>query len=213
MIELYFSAMSSIVWQHFQKTKEKGKAKCLKCPKILSCKGSSTSSLLNHLKNIHKISIEAEDRPSSSQTDPIVTPNPPIKTFLKKTTLGQVLAQCVAEDGISVNALQNSKMARSYLKSLNLEMPSSNTTIWKLIYEFYEQKKVEYIELFKKKKAKNEKFSIVVDEWTDHSNFKYLNVSIRCLDTSSQNLEVFIVFILIFVLTTNYSLYLFRFSI
>ena len=47
----------SDVWDNFKKVGP-DKACCNHCNKMLSCKGSSTSSLHNHLKTVHKIIMD-----------------------------------------------------------------------------------------------------------------------------------------------------------
>lgn len=41
----------------FQEKKESANAQCLKYPKTIACKGSSTSGLVRHLAHVHKINI------------------------------------------------------------------------------------------------------------------------------------------------------------
>ena len=52
----------SLVWKHFTKNAHSEKAKCNKCGNILSIKQGSTKSLIGHLKNIHKISLESSNK-------------------------------------------------------------------------------------------------------------------------------------------------------
>ena len=60
----------ALVWNYYSDEKE-GKAKCNTCEKNISCKGGTTSSLINHLKQHNDIFKEYEEkkknkRPSSS---------------------------------------------------------------------------------------------------------------------------------------------------
>lgn len=132
--------MSSKVWKYYKKKNER--VQCTKCPQILACKGSSTSSLKSHLLRIHKIDIDDDEKEknlnkvSSSQT----SFKGYFTTKSSTSSLPEVLSRSVAEDGLSVCALQKSKVIKSYLKTLNKEMPCQ-ATIWKHIYSFYEEKK------------------------------------------------------------------------
>ena len=42
------------VWKHFAAEACKQKAKCIHCEQIYSCKGGTTTCLLNHLKSNHE---------------------------------------------------------------------------------------------------------------------------------------------------------------
>ena len=47
----------SPVWDYFLLHKKVWKAKCIKCDKILSIKGGSTTSMKNHMQMVHKIKV------------------------------------------------------------------------------------------------------------------------------------------------------------
>ena len=49
------------VWNYYSEEKE-GKAKCNTCEKFISCKGGTTSSLINHLKQHSDIFKEYEEK-------------------------------------------------------------------------------------------------------------------------------------------------------
>lgn len=189
--------MSSKVWKYYKKINDK--AHCLKCPQILACKGSSTSSLRNHLIKKHQIDVneistnknmpspdDMTNKPSTSQKN--------VNKYFKEVKMGlsieEILSRAVAEDGLSINSVHKSKVIKSYLNSLHMETPSQ-MTIWKNIFSFYEQKKLEYISIFKSAIERKGKFSITVDEWVDVSNIKYVNVSVRCFNLETKQLENF----------------------
>lgn len=185
----------SAVWNYFTKDdKNSNSARCSKCPKILSCRGSSTSALINHLRSVHKITIEtqstkqsAENTPSTSNVSLIPFPR---LTSKNKSEINEILARCVAQDGMSVRAVQQSKIICDYLYMKGLQMPSSENTIWNLIEKFYDVKKQEMIEKLKCIKQQNGRFSIIVDEWCDNSNIKYINVCLRIYHPSKRSHEV-----------------------
>lgn len=149
----------STVWKYFKKDeKETHKARCLKCPKMLSCRGPSTSSLLAHLRNVHKIEIVTrgaidefqENQPSTSNTSVL-----PFKPVMKVSSdIGEIYSRCVAEDGMSVRAVKHSKILSDYLKSKGVKMPESENTIWNLIDKFFNDKKSETIDILKSIKEK-----------------------------------------------------------
>ncbi|KAI8114912.1 hypothetical protein CVS40_12775 [Lucilia cuprina] len=183
----------SSVWKYFTKNDNKSQtARCTKCPKILSCRGSSTSGLINHLRNVHKIELPSKsadkEGPSSSNVEKIPFTKLPVK---KNNDIAEILARCVSEDGMSVRAVKNSKIIIDYLKMKGLKMPESENTIWSLIEQFYKTKKLEAIDNFKLIKEQNGRFSIIVDEWSDNSNIKYINVSLRSYNPTKRTHEVF----------------------
>ncbi|XP_046801271.1 uncharacterized protein LOC124418588 [Lucilia cuprina] len=184
--------MSSEVWQYFERF-GKDKAKCTKCPKILSCVGSSTSSLHNHARCVHKIITTpkvkqgtADETASGSAT----AKNSLLKYATKNETLGEIFARCVAEDGMSVRAVKRSRVVLSYLHSKNFSMPSE-TTIWEKIDQFYQVKQEELKNKFLEIKKNHGRFSIIVDEWTDLSYLKYVNVTVKCFNPETKTLEIY----------------------
>ncbi|XP_073820143.1 uncharacterized protein [Musca autumnalis] len=182
----------SSVWKHFDK-QEKGKAKCKQCAKVLCCNGSSTSSLIHHMQRIHN--IEIDPKPKSSVCEKFSTSDKkgPITKYLKqqRDCIGEILARCVAEDGMSVRAVKNSKAIISLLNYKNMQMPASTSTIWNLIEGEYKSKKNEIIEKLRMLKKENNKFSVIVDEWSDVSHFKHVNISLRTYNPKSRDFELF----------------------
>ena len=60
--------LNSPAWQYFLRSKETNQAKCTvsRCNAILKTSGGNTTTLLDHLKNIHKI-IPEQSQPSSKR--------------------------------------------------------------------------------------------------------------------------------------------------
>ena len=92
--------MKSEVWHYF--TKEgKAEAKCIKCQKVLKCGGGSTSSLKNHIKDIHKLDDANE---STAAGDPLTPPQKKQKLvheFTTKKSMEEEVAKLACTDGIS----------------------------------------------------------------------------------------------------------------
>ena len=178
--------MSSEVWSHFKRI-ENSKAICKKCPKILSCKGSSTSSLINHLRGVHKINLTKRSR--NPDCEEATTSGKNIQTFnTKKETIGEIFARCAAEDGMSIRSIKNSRVVKFYLNSKKFQMPCE-TTIWAHIDKFFNEKHEEFCTKFMEIKNQFGKFSILVDEWTDRSCYKYVNVTIKHFNSQSSTME------------------------
>ncbi|XP_075161719.1 uncharacterized protein LOC142234469 [Haematobia irritans] len=181
----------SYVWEYFEKQQnDSSNAKCSICKKILSCRGSSTSSLIQHLRNIHKKEMEPKTKRQVDSPEVVMDEEPDTSkrkkygpldqyTVKKSNTLSDILARCVAEDGMSVRALKKSKTVNEYIAIKGFKMPASEATIWSLIHDVYEEKKKEYMDIFSKVKNNDGRVSITVDEWSDISGTKYVNVSVR----------------------------------
>lgn len=139
------SKRKSEAWNHFRKI-NLNEAKCNKCEAQLSCKGSNTTGLWNHLKlhNVHNERSDCNDSEASmSNQIKLIKPTSSITNFLKpRESLQEILAKCAAKDGFSFNAIVHSEAIKGFVTSRNYNMPRSCNTIRKNILEFYEEKKM-----------------------------------------------------------------------
>ena len=118
------SQRKSKVWQHFTYNKADEKAKCSVCSAIIKASGSSTKSLITHLKSKHQVHME-------SSLEKIVT-EPSFKkrkidSYLKKNrreSLGEVVAKLVAVDGLAFNQIASSKLLRRAFAADGYSLPS-----------------------------------------------------------------------------------------
>ncbi|GLV37442.1 hypothetical protein CBL_10592 [Carabus blaptoides fortunei] len=98
----------------------KDKACCLHCNKMLSCKGSSTSNLHNHLKVVHqKISdkkIETINKKETPGPSSCPQKQTNIVNFVKQTSLEEIVAKLAANDGLSINSIVTSSFIRESLR-------------------------------------------------------------------------------------------------
>lgn len=174
----------SSVWKYFRKLpNDPNFAKCLytdsdgkECSKIISCKGGSTSGLIRHLPshNIQLSSSSSSSNPTAVQT----TINFPKQH--RKVTLGEILAEVAAVDGISLNAIVNSKYVKFYVSNHGYNMPKSTTTVKKEILKFYEIAVEEYKSIFANLLKSNKKFSITTDEWSNMLTLqRFINVTVH----------------------------------
>jgi hypothetical protein len=109
---------------------------------------------------------------------------PSIRDFIIKPSLAELLARCAAKDGFSVSGMKNSDAIKGYVKSKGYDLPRSETTIWKMILDFFESKYNEQKKQIDEKIKKHEKFSIALDEWTDFTELRYLMISLHdCYST------------------------------
>jgi hypothetical protein len=98
--------------------------------------------------------------------------------YLKKESLGKLLAKCTADDEFFICAITKSTAIREFITKRGYKMPRSRTTVRKLILDFFfEKRDVLKCEL-QSLVYNGVKFSITADEWTDISNRHYLNVTL-----------------------------------
>ena len=160
------------------------------------------------LQRIHKIELlskytDQTIKESVSNVEKI--PFPKLK-FKNIKGCPKMFARCIAEDDMSVRTVQNSKIITEYL---NMQGFKSENTIWNLIEKFYSDRKLRTVEKLKLMKNLYRIYmdSIKVDEWSDNSNMKYINVSMRSCDPTKHVREVFIfiyLFNLILVIAQQY---------
>lgn len=202
----------SWVWGHFENLSN-GFAACQQCGKRIARSGFSTSGLIKHLgtHNIHEFSKrprpaeadpdpeEGTGEPSSSSSSSLTQPSKVIKIegkqqsirqFVKRQTLGEIFAKCSARDGFSIAGITKSEAIRGYVCSMKYEMPKSETTVWKRIEEFYQEKLENFIMDIGQQKESRKKWSVLIDEWTDIKNLRYLNISLHDGQKSQQALLI-----------------------
>ena len=171
-------SMKSDVRRHFVK-KCKDEAKCLKCQKVLKCGGGSTSTLKNHLKNVHKL--------DANVSPVIVVDSPPQKKqklvheYTKKKSMEEQVAKLACVDGISFATIAKSEFIQENLKNkkYDKEPPASDVAVQRMVMSHFGKKRDELISYFKKQVAADERFSITLDEYTSLQNKRCLNINVH----------------------------------
>lgn len=203
------------VWKYFKK-KDKDNAQCSRCPKILSCKGSSTSGLARHLEKVHNIVIKPDstsatssastiplppNEPSTSSaplTEAVCSPIPTKKIkseqssleryFQKPPKLSEIVAELAAKDGLTIRQITCSQYIRKSLLKDNLILPKNESHVMNLILSFFEEQKLSVISTLNKLIKEGSRFSITLDEWTSIRNRRYFNVILHGDDGKLYNL-------------------------
>lgn len=176
LIFIVLGAMTSMVWNHFTKLNASF-AKCNECGESLRINNYGTSALINHAA-LHKINLKKR---SSSQPDSSTgsSKDPKISKFLTRESRSMLLAKCAAKDKFPIARIISSDACKAYLASRNHQMPSSCATVWEEIRKYH----AEVFESFQKfvfdSKVAGKKFSIIIDEWTDVSSKRYLNITLH----------------------------------
>ena len=187
----------SKVWEFFKKDEKNiGEAKCGRCNTNIGWR-SSTTAMINHLKLRHNILIsksvsndnDGENNiPKKKQNTEISN----IWPFVKKESLNEILSKVAAFDGMAITAMSKSQAIAGYVQQKGYKMPKSPTTISKCINSFYKEKSVELREKSEKLKTANRKFAITVDEWTDCTILRYVNVTAHVIGIDSNTIECYV---------------------
>lgn len=195
------SQNKSSVWSHFLRSKIKTTAKCKHCNKVLMCSGGSTSSLRNHLKKTHLISLTDVDTiASSSSTHSVIeqmeicgsniVQSPTSKKPQKQTiseyftrqeqdSMELTISRMVTLDGLPFRVFANSADLIRLFKNNGHSLPTSANTIKNIVIkqsEVARQKIIAELSLLTKK---GHKFSATADEWTSTRNRRYMNINIH----------------------------------
>ena len=170
---------TSFVWNYF--VIDKNQAICQVkisehqiCLQRMSYKGSSTSSLSKHLKNIHGIHGKTETKEESKQTT-LFSGN-----FIKPMSIQELVSRAVIQDRTSMNALTTSIVAKYAGMFLKVKVPTSGNTIRSYILRFYQIKRRELKNHIKTLKNNGSRFSITTDEWSDMvSKRRFITVTLQ----------------------------------
>lgn len=182
--------MSSAVWEYFTKVSAansaNNKAKCKKCGTEVNNSKGSTSAMINHLRNIHKISCKRSHDDSvtnvastSGNENSILQQKTSIIDFMKKASLGEIVDELATKDGFSIRAITRSNFIRHAISEKGYKLPKSENGTMALIHDEYEKKKKLYVSFFDEAKKKGEKFSITLDEWVSSRQRRYMNINVH----------------------------------
>jgi hypothetical protein len=81
---------------------------------------------------------ESSSRVSSAQQQGL-------DSYIKRESLGELLAKCVANDGFIFHAVTNSSEIGEFINKRGYTMPKCGNTIIKLVLDFFEEKKTRTI--------------------------------------------------------------------
>lgn len=172
----------SDVWKHFKKL-NKNEAQCLlnKCKVIIKIVNYGTSSLKNHLLK-HEVEILNQNKSPtnlSSAGSSNVSKTNNLSTFLIRESRPYLLSKCAAKDGFPISKIITSDACKAYLNSRQLQMPRSRDTVWEDIKKYHSQVFEIFKDFVSESKKTGNKFTILIDEWTDVSLRRYLNIKLH----------------------------------
>lgn len=167
--------MESEVWKHFSRTSstKDAMAVCNICKKKLSCKGSTTSSLIRHLENVHKLNLKKRrhdaDGPTNVQSTRTSTQTQQKKPltmdkYLTNHSIEYIVAKLAALDGFTINAITKSSFIRDSLARRSLRLPKHPADVMNLIHKYYEDTaKKQIINKIEMQIKAKKKFSLTLD--------------------------------------------------
>lgn len=177
------------VWRFFLTNKERNKAKCSKCMRIIKTEGSSTSAMHSHMMSQHKINTLKRriNVKTSSEINNNVSSTPTSKVKLnefflnaEKESLEEIIATMASLDGISFNLFCTSEDIRKGLNARGFkDIATSPNTIRKMVLSYAEKIRQATTTQFGRLKSEGNKFSITTEEWTSLRNSRYINVNIH----------------------------------
>ena len=120
----------SEVWQNFTYCKTTDKAKGKLSQTILKAAGSSTKRLITHLKSQHKIAVKSS-RVEVAKTDEPKFKIQKVDSFFKSEnqSLGELVSQLTAIDGLTFNHIATSKRLRRAFKADGYDLPGSHKKV------------------------------------------------------------------------------------
>ena len=178
--------LKSWVWQHFTKGTVTGKEdvdSCIHCTYtyVNKLKDGSTSAHKHHLLKKHCITQPNE--PESKSKDKKSVRITPVVAWHKKS-LAEWLCILVIEDGISFNAIKQSRFFKAAFHHMGLSAYLSHNSIKKSAFNYLDQCKEKVKADIKAKMAAGIKYAVVADEWSSISSRHYMNVCITTADTT-----------------------------
>jgi hypothetical protein len=165
------------VWNHYKRDGDT--ATCNKCMKKITCKGSTTTPMINHLKLIHSIILKEYDSGESSNKKAKFETVPSVLNYLKRQELDEIVSRLVAEDGITVNTITKSSFIRESISSRGYSLPTHPSSNMKLVISFFNKIKIQQIKTISDAKKYNKRFSLTLDEWTSLANKRFFNINLH----------------------------------
>ena len=188
-IWIFDKKKSSGVWKHIKiNAKNKKEVLCIHCETELKYLGSTTS-LGYHLRNVHKIDLNAKI-PSESEASTSATPKVPGQKT-KQTTIPEyianleptapevVLAKLAAVDKIPLHTLANSEEIKKGWKARGIKIPNGQKEQTKMLKDFASKLREKVKADLAERKQNGERFSMVCDEWTSLRNKRYMGVELK----------------------------------
>ena len=142
----------------------------------ISCKGSTTTGLRNHLL-IHNIRLGL-DHISDNETPPKKhSTQSLLPSFSKKQSLDEVIARLAAEDGFSYLKISQRKFIRSSLKEKGFTPIQDHSTVSRMVLRYANHVKGVITSHLQFLLANGKRMSVSLDEYTSVQNKRYMNIA------------------------------------
>ena len=185
-----YNRNSAEVWNYFDRSGDE--ALCKKCTHKVTCKGSTTTPMLNHLKLKHMLDLSGKrsNNGSSNQStnSKKFCTNSSFSNLFKRQQLNEIVARLVSEDGFTVNGITKSSFIRQSISDKGFSLPKNPAKVMDLVISYFKEQKSKTVEILNKRVNSGERFSLTLDEWTSVANKRYININIHCKDSVSFNL-------------------------
>ena len=168
----------SEVWQNFTYCKTTEKAKL--CQAILKAAGSSTKGLITHLKSQHKVAVKSSRVEVAKINEPKFIIQK-VNSFFKseKESLGELVSQLAAIDGLTFNQIATSERLRLAFKADGYDLPGSHKKVQNLLMKQREDIVKTIPGELNTIKLRDSRFSITFDKSTSMRNRRYMNVNVH----------------------------------
>ena len=149
------------------------------CLAIIKASGSSTKSLITHLKSKHQIHIESSLK--KSVTEPSFK-KWKIDSYFKKDrreSLGEVVAKLLAVDRLAFSQIASSKLLRRAFAADGYSLSTSRDYVKKVFMKQFAEIQSEMVTKIREIKETNNRFSISFDESTSTCNQRFVNLNLH----------------------------------
>lgn len=116
----------SFVWNYFTEISASF-AQCKLCQKSIKRASSSTSAMKTHLATHNIVQNDSIKRKPEEELQNAPKFQKTVNDFIKRESLGEILAKCAAVDGFSIAAITKSEAIIGFVSSRNLIMPKSES--------------------------------------------------------------------------------------
>lgn len=150
------------VWKSFDKiNKTEAKCRYKECGAIIKLVNYSTSTLRYHVLHHESLTRRSLSPSTSRENRPMI------------------LAKLAAKDGIAISKIITSDASKSYLASRHFQMPLTRTIIWEEIARYHRQVLLNLQQFVHQSKVQHRKFCLIINEWTDVQNKRYLQIKLH----------------------------------
>ena len=145
----------------------------------LKAAGSSTKSLISHLKSKHRIQVKRCYEIAAEDNQPISKVSRIESYFKSKESISEVIARLVSVDGLTSNQIASSSLISRAFKADGYSMPKSPQIIRDHFVKEFKNTLMTVSEKVKTAKKNGDRFSISFYESTSVRNRRYINLNLH----------------------------------